>query len=228
MSSSQFIIFICCYILSLVACLVLMIVGKNSQASTYKKAVAVHLVFLALFFIALSQSLVSKNFPLWGSYSSLAFVCSGVAISGLVFRSKMAVYVKLYFGIFTASFILFVASPSTLFSLITKGKLKVENYDRFKITENYYLDKQSSFIGDKNSLTKYKIVQKLGYFNKTISRDIEFENDLDSIRTISFEAGNSAHIRGYFYLQNKVDSIDVGVDLKVIPKENEITTRSNS
>lgn len=228
MSSSQFIIFICCYILSLVACLVLMIVGKNLQASTYKKAVAIHLVLAGLFFIALLQSLASENFPVWVSYGSLAFVCSGVAISGLIFRSKMAFYVKLYFGIFTASFILFVASPSTLFSLITKGKLKVENYDRFKIIDNYYLDKQSSFIGEKNSVTKYKIVQKLGYFNKTISRDIEFENDLDSIRTISFEAGNSAHLRGYFHISDKVDSIDVDLNLRVIPNKNEITTKSKS
>lgn len=228
MSSSQFIIFICCYILSLVACLVLMIVGKNLQASTYKKAAAIHLVLAGLFFIALLQSLTSENFPVWVSYGSLAFVCSGVAISGLIFRSKMAFYVKLYFGIFTASFILFVASPSTLFSLITKGKLKVENYDRFKIVDNYYLDKQSSFIGEKNSVTKYKIVQKLGYFNKTISRDIEFKNDLDSIRTISFEPGKSAYLRGYFHIPDKVDSIEVAINLKVIPSKNEITTKLKS
>jgi hypothetical protein len=205
-----------------------MIVGKNSQLPTYKKAIYIHAVFACVFFIALLLSLKSATVPLWVAYSSLAFVCSGVAISGLIFRSKLQLYVKLYFGVFAATFFLFVSSPSTLFSLITKGKLKVENYDRFHITDNYYLDKQSSFIGEKDAIVQYKIVQKLGYFNKTISRNIDFKNDLDSIKTISFEVSKSALLRGYFHLQNTVDSTDVSIDLKVIPKKNEITTKLKS
>ena len=205
-----------------------MIVGKNARTTTYLKAIYVHLILAAVFITAFLFSLKLNTVPIWVAYSSLAFVCSGVAISGLIFRSKMNLLIKLYFGVFAASFFLFAASPSTLFSIITKGKFNVENYDRFAITGNYYLDKQSAFIGKKGAVAQYKIVQKLGYFNKTISRDIEFKNDLDSIKTISFEAGKSALLRGFFHLQNITDSVDVIIDLKVLPKKNEITTKAKS
>jgi hypothetical protein len=228
MSSSQFIICISSYILSLVACLLLMITGKKASESTFRKALTLHLLLAAVFTIVF----VLHNFSnvLQGSilYFSLVFFCSGVALSGLMFRSKMNLFIKIYFGIFAASFFLFVSSPSTLFSIITKGKLKVENYDRFNIQDNFYLDKQSSFLGNKTGETKYKIVQKLGYFNKTISRDVIFMNDLDSIKTLSFIPNKLAILRGYFHTPNNKDSTDVNIDLSISLEKNNITTRTNN
>ncbi|MEO8150720.1 MAG: hypothetical protein ABI723_24015 [Bacteroidia bacterium] len=228
MSNIQFIICVSCYILSLVAGLLLMIVGKKASESTFKKALLLHVLIAVVFIIALLIKSFSNSFNISATYFSLTFFCSGVALSGLIFRSKLNVLVKIYFGIFAASFLLFVSSPSTLFSIITKGKLKVENYDRFNIVDNYYLDKQSSFLGNKSSETKYKIVQKLGYFNKTISRDITFQNNLDSIKTLSFIQNKLATLRGYFQAENKTDSADVNVDLSISIQKNEITTKSNN
>lgn len=225
--SSQFVVFICCYIISLVACLILMVVGKNATLKTFKTALLIHLFFALVFLILLLFFCLFDSVSYTLSYGALAYLCSGVAISGMIFRSKMNRLIKIYFGIFTSSFLIFVTSPSTLFSIITKGSLTVENYDRFLIIDNYYLDKQSSFNSEKNTLVKYKIVQKLGYFNKTISRDLAFNQDLDSIKTLKFDIGNSTNLRGYFHHLNKTDSIDIAVDLKTISSKNKISSNPN-
>lgn len=226
LSNIQFIICISTYILSLVACLLLMIVGKKASESTFKKVLFFHLLLGVVFMVAILLNIFSNALQGNIIYFSLAFFCSGVAFSGLMFRSKMNLFVKFYFGIFAASFFLFVSSPSTLFSIITKGKIKVENYNRFNIAANFYLDKQSSFLGNKSNETKYKVVQKLGYFNKTISRDVVFKYDLDSIKTLYFEQNKLTTLRGYFHSSNKVDSIDESIDLSISLQKNNITIKS--
>lgn len=228
MTPAQFITCISIYILSLVIGLLLMIAGKKAAENVFKKSLFIHLLIAFVFIVAL----ILANFAAIGEgsiiYFSLGFFCSGVALSGLMLRSKMNILIKIYFGIYAASFFLFVSSPSTLFSLITKGKLKVEQYDRFAIKDNYFLDKQSSFIGNSSGPANYKIVQKLGYFNKTITRDLVFANQLDSIKTLSFIPNKLVILRGYFSQQGVTDSADVSVDLAVLLKKNQIKLKNNN
>ncbi len=205
-----------------------MIVGKKAGENVFKKSLFIHLLIAVVFIIAL----ILANFAAFGEgsiiYFSLGFFSSGVALSGLMLRSKMNILIKIYFGIYAASFFLFVSSPSTLFSIITKGKIMVEQYDRFTIKNNYFLDKQSSFIGNSNGPANYKIVQKLGYFNKTIARDLVFANQLDSIKTLSFIPNKLVTLRGYFSQQGVADSADVSVDLAVLLEKNQIKLKNNN
>lgn len=222
MGSGIFIISICAYILSLVTALILIPAEKKLSPLFFKYAFLAHFLATLLFTAALITFKMRENANQAMPVISLFLLCSGVALSGLMLKTRINIFAKSYFAVLASSFILFVISPSTLFSIITKGALKVENYDRFNIANNYFLDRQSSLIAKGHSTEKYKVVQKIGYFNKTLSRDVEFTHRLDSIKTLSFSADTIVILRGYFTNLSKTDSEDVRIDLAAALKKNVI------
>ena len=156
MNNGLFIICVCSYILSLVVALILMIAGKNANTIFVKRIVGLH--FLSLLFFILVGLL--QSFAQLSSVriaATLLFLCSGIACSGLIWRTGYHVILKSYFLLFAASFILFVSAPSKLFSLLIYGNWQVKNYDRLLLYDNVYVDKQSSFLQEIKS-NDYKVV----------------------------------------------------------------------
>lgn len=131
MNSALFIICVCCYILSLVTALLLMIIGKNASQHFIKRIIGIHFFSVLLLTIVVLLHLFK---PLQQIKTSIVLIWffTGVACSGIVWRSTYNYFIKSYFLLFAASFFLFVSIPSKLFSIIVYGSWQV------KITIGFY------------------------------------------------------------------------------------------
>ena len=156
----------------------------------------------------------------------LIFFCFGVAISGMILRSSLNLFLKLYYSIFLFSLIIFLYSPSLLFSLLAQQKLSDKKGTEFLLTGNYYLVKQQSMLDLSNKNVKYKIAKRSREgLIKPCSVNISFHHEIDSVKVLKFDAAKDAALRGYFVNgNNSVDSIDILTDLKM-HDENEITVQ---
>ncbi|MFI5218816.1 MAG: hypothetical protein ACHQNT_04945 [Bacteroidia bacterium] len=209
MSAELLITSIIVYILSLVTALVLMMVSKKIGMRWRNTAIVFHFLLL-LFFLLAELKFMGSVFFDKKHILFLALFCSGIAISGFILRSRYRVLMKIYFGLFLASVLFFVYSPSKLISFITLQESN-QSANEFHLTGNYFLVKQLSLIGQPNEISKYKIVERRGMFNKTLERDISFNGLIDSARVIQSDS-NQIIVRGYF---NSADSLDIRSDLKI-------------
>ncbi|MEP7168986.1 MAG: hypothetical protein ABI855_06400 [Bacteroidota bacterium] len=162
MSASLLITAIISYILSLVISLALMIFSRRINDKWKKGIIIFHAALLLLYLLALVSS---KTFA--GSLF-LIFFCSGVAITGMILRSGLNLFLKIYYSVFLFSIVLFLCSPSLLFSLLTTQKFPLREGTEFLLTGNFYLIKEKSLLDVSNTFVKYKIVKRTGKFNKTL------------------------------------------------------------
>jgi hypothetical protein len=216
MSASLLITTIITYILSLVLSLVLMIFSKGINSGWKKGIIVFHTALLVAYLFSL---IFFKANP---GIVFLVFFCFGVAIAGMMLRSNLHVLLKIYYSVFLFSIVLFLYSPSLLFSLLGQQKFPAEKKTEFHITGNYYLIKEKSMLAVSNTFVKYKIVKRTGKFNKTLQRNISFYHEIDSVKALKFVPEQEAVLRGYFSSQNETDSADISTELK-IKDENEIT-----
>ena len=143
-------------------------------------------------------------------YLFTLWFCCGIVAFGLFIRSKLNVIIKIYFSVFISSLLLFVYSPSFLFSVISLSKYSSNEKDKFLLTTNIYLMKQQAMVDADDSHSKYKIFKKIGLFNKTLAREISFGHTLDSIKLINIIDEKEVTVRGYFKTSNtKTDSVDI-------------------
>jgi len=217
MSVSLLIISIISYILSLILSLVLMIFSQRLSNRWKKTCIIFHTILFAayLFSLLFLQAFSGSLF--------LIFFCFGIVIAGMILRSRLHLFLKIYYSIFLFSIAVFLYSPSLLFSLLATQKFPVTKGAEFLLINNYYLIKEKSMLDVSNSFVRYKIARRTGKFNKTLQRNISFNHEIDSVRVLKFTDEKEAQLRGYFLNEkNKVDSTDITTGLK--PKdENEIT-----
>lgn len=204
------------YISSVIGALVLMILGKNMDRQKFFLLAGVH-GFLLLVFLA---SLVLKTDN--GEQQSLnffflLFICSGVWLTGQVWRIHTPLPLRIYFSLYAITFPLFLFSPSMLVNFLLTTHYTETLGKTFQVKDNYYLEQQNSW-SDNSGKMKYKLVVKKGIFTQTLSRDIDFKGSIDSCKTITFDIDSSAVLRGYrlveTYVSTSLDSIDVTVPLK--------------
>lgn len=198
-----------------------MIIGKNASQHFIKRIIGIHFFSVLLLTIVVLLHLFK---PLQQIKTSIVLIWffTGVACSGIVWRSTYNYFIKSYFLLFAASFFLFVSIPSKLFSIIVYGSWQVKNYNRFLLYDNLFLDKQSSLLqgSDTNS---YKIVKKMGYFNKTLIRDISIGYNIDSVFLYRKSNTDSIHIRAFYTVSNAVQYHDMDLSLKQKPAANTIS-----
>ncbi len=217
MSASLLIASIITYILSLVFSLVLMIFSKKLN-SRWKRA---FIIFHSILLVAYLFSFFWLKF--FSGTFFLIFFCFGVAIAGMILRSHMNLLLKIYYSIFLFSIVVFLYSPSLLFSLLATQKFPTTKGTEFLLVDNYYLVKEKSMLDVSNTFVRYKIIERTGKFNKTLQRNISFTHEIDSIRVLKFTREKEAQLRGYFSDgNNRVDSTDISTGLK-IKDENQIT-----
>lgn len=207
------------YILSLVVSLVLMIFSKRFDQRWRKWVVIFHFFLLIVYLFSLSF------FKSPSGIFFMIFFCFGISAAGLILRSNTNILLKIYYSLFLLSFLVFLYSPSLLFSLLTQQKFQEKKGNEFLLRENYFLIKQQSMLEISGELLKYKIIRRTGKFDKTLKRDISFRHEIDSLKVLKFEPETEVGMRGYFTTIHTVtDSMDVITDLKM-KDTNEITIK---
>jgi hypothetical protein len=206
------------YILSFIVSLVFIFTGKRLHPGMFRMFAGIHIVFLAFFLFTIFT--ISK-----GTGASLAFLlffCSGIVVGGLAFGMNKPLPFKIYFGLFIASIILFLLSPSTLLNFLVTGTFS-SGEQLIPVQGKYNLEVQNTFDTNDSANIQYKLIRKTGMFHKTISRNISFNGRLDSIRVLNFENGIATEIRGYTgrktFVSNEVDSVDVTINLNPTNKD---------
>lgn len=193
------------YILSLVLCIVSASVTKKINYKVIQLIIVVHfiLIFASLLFYFIGSRINASVFFAF-------YFCSGIILFGMVSRRAFHLPSKIYFGIFILSFPVFVFSPSMVLSLISFGELKKDLNSKFSLGNSFFLEKQQSMFANNNSELSYKVIKRIGYFNKTIARDLYFSaSAIDSAKLIEIQEGKGVLVRGYFYNGKAKDSADV-------------------
>lgn len=215
MNSGLLILSIITYILSLAAALILAIASAKLGNSALKKAILLHFAILAIAIPALI---------LYGQESATAYlvltaICSGLAISGWVLRSRqIKTSLKIYFGIYLFSVILFLISPSFLFFAISGNARQHRAEKTFRLGDNYYLVEQLST--SPQAQPAWKVIRKYGIYNKTILRDIRFKSAPDSVRMITVTE-DTLILKSFYSSSTATDSMETGYHPNL--KQNSIT-----
>lgn len=203
------------YISSVIGALILMILGRQLDAKRFRLLAAAHGLLL-LFFI-LTRLFLKGAGSNPTDFSFLLFICSGVTLCGIVWRIPTALPFRIYFSIFVITFPLFIFSPSRLVNFLLTTTYSDTIGKSFPLSGDIYLEQQNSWSGSTVS-NKYKVIRKKGLFHKTLARDIQFSQPLDSLRTILYREGDTAILRGYSFhvsfVEVRIDSQDVNVSLK--------------
>ena len=193
-----------------------MITGREMRRDKFLLLVSFHIVFLFAFIASL---LLRKNDgTIVNNYFFLAFICSGLLLSGLAWRSKAPILLRCYFSIFMLTIPLFLISPSTLLNFLLTMHFSGANGPVYKLNNKYLVETQSSSRTiDNNPL--YKLTLKKGFFHQTIQRDIAFGGKLDSVIVLEIE-NETMLLRGFTsrvsYVSTEIDSMDVKVLLKKV------------
>ena len=214
------------YISSVIGALVLMILGKQMDRRKFILLASVHGFLFLIFLASLLLRKEDSGQPTL-NFFFLLFICSGVWLTGQVWRIPNPLPLRIYFSIFSITFPLFLFSPSMLVNFLLTTKYTETLGKTFQVKDNYFLEQQNSW-SDNSGKLKYKLVVKKGLFTQTLARDIDLNGSVDSIKTISFDPNKSAEIRGYrmkeTFVSSSIDSFDISVELKK-RKANQIERR---
>lgn len=202
------------FILSIIAGLVLMLVGKNMGRDKFLVLASIHFILL-LAFVA-SLILKSDTSGIVNNYFFTAFFCTGLFLSGVALRAKIHKLLRYYFSIFLIGIPMFLFSPSRTMNFLVTTHYSSTTGKTFHLVGRYFLEQQNSSQTLDNNL-QYKVVTKTGIFHKTIQRDILFHGNVDSVKVIEKNA-NTMTLRGFTstitYVSEEVDSTDVEITIK--------------
>lgn len=203
------------FILSVVGGLVLMLTGRGMSKDRFMLLTSIHLIFLLAF---IASIIIKNEGNSANNYFFMVFICSGVTLSGLAWRSEAQKLLKIYFSLFILTIPLFLLSPSTLMNFLLTMNLNNAGGREFHLRNEYYIEEQKS-TRSSDEVPHYKLILKKGMFHKTVQRDIVFGGKLDSLRVLENEDNKYMLIRGFTsritFVSSETDSIDVKVMLQV-------------
>ncbi len=205
------------YILSLIIGIFLMATVKVLSPGKFFIVAAFHIIFILVYLFTKNSAAVAS-----GNISFLLFICTGIILAGLAWRTTLPLPLKIYCSLFSLTLLMFLFSPSRLMVFLVSGRYTDSLGTTFPLKENYFLEQQNT---SSSAVPCYKLIKKHGMFHEAIQRDIYFKGKLDSIQLVEFIPGSNAIIRGYSgkqtYVSTDVDSLDVEVKL-VKKKANQI------
>lgn len=209
----SFYIAIIAFITSVIAGLILMIIAKNPSKEKFMLLASLH----GILFLAYIASLILRKDPNAFNYFFMIYVCSGIVLSGLVWRTEVAKGIKYYFSLFIVTIGMFLLSPSMLVNFLLTTKYSSASGESFLVQENFYIERQNTTM-KADDMPYYKLIRKRGIFHSTIQRDITFNGKLDSIKVLDFNKQEHGLIRGYTskktYVSTSSDSLDVEIIFK--------------
>lgn len=211
------------YIVSLIASLILMLTAKSRQAAQsvhglrwFKAAVVIHLFLLLLFFIGHVLIPHQTSASLLLNLSFLFYFCTGTALCGWAMRTKIPVYIKIYFALFDASLLLFLLMPFNFSIFLLSGGFNESTETKFPVNDHYYIMEQGSVM-KQTEYPIYRVVKHNGMFNQTVQYNLNVGGVLDSIRVLTIVNDKSAIIRAYIRKVGNyysIDSTDVEIKFK--------------
>ncbi len=209
----SFYIAIIFFITAVVSGVISMIVGKNISKQKFILFAAIHGMFLFAFI----ASLILRKDSTAYNYFFLIYICSGIVLSGVAWRSSIFIGLKIYFSLFAITIAMFILSPSRLVNFLLTTKYIETLGETFHVTENYFLERQNSSM-HADDMPRYKLIRKRGIFHSSLQRDLNFGGKLDSIKVLEFDKSSLGLIRGYTstktFVSAQVDSADVEITLK--------------
>jgi len=173
------------YIISLALALVFAMMAPKLNIHFFKIFATIHFSF---FILTITTIFIYINIKV-ANFLMIFTFCSGLILSGYALRKNIELkFLKYYFGAFLISLGLFFYAPSQLFYLISGSLGKYVSAQEFQLKENYYLVEQQSMLQLTATHRKYKIIQKFGIYNRTISRDLDFTDKLKQANLVLFNS----------------------------------------
>lgn len=152
------------------------------------------------------------NHPVYVSLLFSAFIFTGILLFALIIRQNISLPLKIYSSVFILSLPLFIFSPSRLITFMTLGHLNAAHAGELHITDNYYLVKEHGMIQQNNNDVSYKIIKRMGLFNKTLARSVQINFRPDSIKVLFLDNKSEMRLRVYHNTAETIDSTDVSVN----------------
>lgn len=194
-----FILAVSLYIISLAAAIFLMILKSESWQKKLPRFVAAHgMLFILVIVINLLAYFQLIAVPV-KQFINLLFCCAGVALCGAVLKSKMNALIKSYYAVFALSAIIFVVSTSTLVSLIADLRPFSNSENRFALGNNFYLELQTSMLSYNEVAPRYKLYKRIFYFNKTLIRDLDFNDKINRVISTKLIGEDSVSLSLYTF-----------------------------
>lgn len=195
-------------VLCFVSALIILIVSSKLNAMIGKIAAGTHAVVAGVVIYKLiSHGTDSFSLAAWFS----AFICSGILCFAFIIRKKFSLPVKIYFSLFILSFPMFLFAPSRVFTVMSLGLLSTENANEIHLKGNYFISREQGMIKHDAANSTYKVIKRMGIFNKTIARELHFNFTPDSATILFMDEKSEIRIRAFTRKQTGVDSMDVAV-----------------
>ena len=226
MSPPLFILTITLYLVCSVASVVASFFAKNIPSRLINTVIIFHFLVLLFWFFIRNEIDTVLN-PGTSNYLFLVLFCSGLLVAGNLLRKSYPIYLKIYFSLFLVSILVFIFSPSKVLGFIASGDISAINPKRYKIMESYYfIEQQSIMRSNKDQNSSFKVVREMGFFHKTLAREVLLPQKTDSILMLDFKENKNIFVRIYFNNNNSTDSLDLNVPL-VLKRDssNVITTK---
>ncbi len=193
-----------CFVISLVV----LIISSKLSDNVAKAAIGLHIILLLIMLFKLTIATGSSDMNKAVYFSS--FICSGILAFSFVIRKKFSTYLKLYFSIFILCFPLFLLAPSRVFTMMSLGLLNIENANEILLDKNYILAREQGMVKHEGKLSTYKVIKRMGMFNKTLARNIQFNFTPDSAKVLFMDEKTEIRLRAYrMEKQLVVDSADI-------------------
>lgn len=202
------------YIVALVGTFVLTVLSKKFSNKSLNIFISIHLVLVV---IAIAFALIQIKNDIGNYFMSIAF-SSGLIIAGWAIRKSEKPIIRIYFGIYFASILLFLYSPSLLFYSISGNFANRRTEQQFRLEKNYYLIEQQSMLQLLSNVTAYKVSQKFGIYNRTIARDIRFDGRIDSVQLVTLN-DDTLILRGYLNGNSKEIHLKPGMNKNQIVRK---------
>lgn len=203
------------FITSVICGLVMVIVNKHLPRDKFLLYAALHLI-LAFGYIG-SVLLKKPSSTITFNYFLLVFICSGILLSAVSWRSPIPQFMRYYFSLYILTLPLFLFSPSMLVNFLLTGKYTDSIGERYDLGQRYFLETQGTVMKD-DSVPHYKLIRKKGMFHETIQRDVVFGGKLDSVKVLQLETNDFIELRGYTskstYVTIEQDSTDITLPLQ--------------
>lgn len=210
------------FISSVIIGLVLMTILKNVSWEKFRLAALAHSMLLFAFVASLCLQ-KGKSETGQFNYFFLIYFCSGVTLSGLVWRSRAPKWLRVYFSLFILGFPMFLFSPSMMVNFLLTTNYTDSLGPRFQVQGNLWLETQNTVMKT-DSVPHYKLIRKRGLYRETLARDLVFGGKLDSIKVLDLQQGVSATLRGYTstitYVSSDVDSMELEIPLVKYSRDN--------
>lgn len=187
----------------MVSLIVLMVSPRIPVIFSYA-AIALHIIFIALYLIYRNPAHEERTIMLFA-----AIICSGIIPFTLIFRRSFPLILKIYFGVFMLSLPLFIIAPSKMLTILSMGYLNTENAHEMLLEKNYYLLKEQGLIKQNNNEATFKVVKRIGIFNKTLARNIFIGFMPDSAKILFLDEKSEIRLRAYRHNKIEIDSLDI-------------------